>query len=540
MIGIADFDWPKSGSTILPGAICEHLTSLGGIIAERGGQTPCTEFIRAGAAGTSGTVTEPYALQEKFPTAFMHLHYARGSTLAESFYQSLYGPYQLLIIGDPLCRPWGKAARVSAPGLAAGAVLSGTQEFRPTSTGSGSPVSTFEMYADGRFVGSAAPGTPLKLDTSNLPDGHHDLAIVAVESSVLEARSRVSVPVVVKNRGRELTLTRKPPARTEYGKKFTVEVACPSAASIELLHLGRAVGRCDGPGGTIEVDTASLGTGRVALHPVAHDTSGKATDDVLGAPMEILVAPPPARAPRPAPGKTQPGLALRIAGGPPIAVSDTMPGDWLAKTGIQPGQPFELSGSFEAPEADLYQVQLRTNTSAKVEIDSAELLAAEDGSWRFAPVSLRPGPHRLRITGTAPANPSLDIRIGSKGAYHRPPSVSSIPHAEPRPSVAARPRPVGRSPQTYRPEAVGKLPTGQSWPHQAAANVAERPTDSHPWTGANRSRVAHVLHLQPFPAPPDPEDLYDHALPPPHRPPYVHRRPRARAGCQPSPRSGTD
>lgn len=418
VIGIADFDWTRSGSAILPGAICEHLTSLGGIIAERGGQTPCTEFIRAGAAGTSGTVTEPYALQEKFPTAFMHLHYARGSTLAESFYQSLYGPYQLLIIGDPLCRPWGKTARVSAPGLAAGAALSGVQEFRPAATGSGSPIGTFEMYVDGRFIGAAAPGAPMKLDTGELPDGHHDLAIVGVESSALEARSRVSVPVLVKNRGRELTLTRKPPARTDYGKKFTVGVACPSAASIELLHLGRAVGRCDGPGGTIEVDTASLGTGRVALHPVAHSASGKATDDVLGAPIEVLIAPPAARAPSPAPGKSQRGLALRIAGGSPVPVSDTMSGDWLAKTGIQPGQPFELSGTFDAPEADLYQVQLRTNTGAKVEIDSAELLAAENGAWRFAPVSLRPGVHRLRITGTAPANPSLDIRIGAKGAYH--------------------------------------------------------------------------------------------------------------------------
>ena len=30
MAGVKEFDWSKSGSTILPGAICEHLTSYGG------------------------------------------------------------------------------------------------------------------------------------------------------------------------------------------------------------------------------------------------------------------------------------------------------------------------------------------------------------------------------------------------------------------------------------------------------------------------------------------------------------------------------
>ena len=76
MVGIANFNWAKSGSTILPGAICEHLTSYGGAMQESAGQTPLTAFIRAGAAGSSGTVTEPYAIQAKFPYPFMHVHYA--------------------------------------------------------------------------------------------------------------------------------------------------------------------------------------------------------------------------------------------------------------------------------------------------------------------------------------------------------------------------------------------------------------------------------------------------------------------------------
>ncbi|HUT57773.1 MAG TPA: hypothetical protein VNA25_07960, partial [Phycisphaerae bacterium] len=44
MVGIAGFDWNACGSTILPGAICEHLTSCGGIMVENGGQTPISAF----------------------------------------------------------------------------------------------------------------------------------------------------------------------------------------------------------------------------------------------------------------------------------------------------------------------------------------------------------------------------------------------------------------------------------------------------------------------------------------------------------------
>ena len=51
MVGAADFDWKDCGSTILPGAICEHFTSFGGEMRAGAGQTPLSEFLRYGAAG---------------------------------------------------------------------------------------------------------------------------------------------------------------------------------------------------------------------------------------------------------------------------------------------------------------------------------------------------------------------------------------------------------------------------------------------------------------------------------------------------------
>ncbi|MDA1085488.1 MAG: TIGR03790 family protein [Verrucomicrobia bacterium] len=133
MVGIAVFDFAASASRILPGAICEHLTSTGGVVVWSDFQTPLTEFLRHGAAGASGTVMEPLAIQAKFPDPFIHVHYVRGASLAEAFYQSVAAPYQLLIVGDPLCRPWGKApdAPAGRPALDAGPVIPADAALQP-------------------------------------------------------------------------------------------------------------------------------------------------------------------------------------------------------------------------------------------------------------------------------------------------------------------------------------------------------------------------------------------------------------------------
>ena len=105
-IGSAGFDWPASGAGILPGAWCDHLTSTGGALQAGAGQTPFTVFLRAGAAGSGGAVSEPLNHHEKFPSAFIHLHRVRGLTLVEAVHRSMACPYQYLAMGDPLSRPW--------------------------------------------------------------------------------------------------------------------------------------------------------------------------------------------------------------------------------------------------------------------------------------------------------------------------------------------------------------------------------------------------------------------------------------------------
>ena len=196
MAGTPTFDWRASGSQIVPGAICENLTSFGGIFTPTAGQTPLSDFLRAGAAGSSGTVTEPFSLQAKFPHPSIQVHYARGASLVEAFYQSVRAPYQLLVVGDPLCQPWATIPEVEVVSAAdsrvlePGAVVSGTLALEPRA--SNAAVDRFELYVDGLRVGQGGLGETLALDTTTLADGHHELRVVAIAATPIETQGRRS------------------------------------------------------------------------------------------------------------------------------------------------------------------------------------------------------------------------------------------------------------------------------------------------------------------------------------------------------------
>ena len=193
--GTPDFDWPTGGGRLLPGAICDNLTSFGGVFTPGAEQTPLSAFIRAGAAGASGTVVEPFVLipsgasspgsfQPKFPHPAVQLHYVRGASLAEAFYQAVRSPYQLLVVGDPLCQPWAMIPQVEIANAADSrllepdATLSGRIELEPrASLPEGGLADRFELFVDGVRVAQCGLGERLSLDTTALADGHHDLRV---------------------------------------------------------------------------------------------------------------------------------------------------------------------------------------------------------------------------------------------------------------------------------------------------------------------------------------------------------------------------
>jgi len=289
VMGTASFSWKTSGSTILPGAICEHFTSFAGVMRQKAGQTPLAEFLRYGAAGASGTVTEPYAIAEKFPSSMIQVHYARGCSLAEAFYQSVHGPYQLLIVGDPLCRPWADIPQVAAEGIEPGEVLHGDVHLKPTATfADGAATDHFELFVDGQRVTRCNPHGTLSLNTKRLADGYHQLRVVAVGPPPIESQGRKILSVKVSNRGRKIkaSLKTKEPLRAD--QPVTIVARSRGSIGIVAIHGSRVVGRVAGEGGPIVIPPKVLGAGPVRLRIAGLGRAGPASN-VMAEPLEFTL-----------------------------------------------------------------------------------------------------------------------------------------------------------------------------------------------------------------------------------------------------------
>jgi uncharacterized protein (TIGR03790 family) len=282
MVGVSDFDWPKYRSTIVPGAICEHLTSAGGVMFTNGGQTCISEFIRAGASGTSGAVLEPFALQEKFPTPFIHVYYAAGCSLAEAFYQSVSGPYQLLIIGDPLCCPWRKAGEVTV-NLKPGATLTGPLALEPTCKTPGFSAAHFELFVDGILRSTIDPGKEWGLNTEHLADGYHELRAVAISGDAIESQAQLVLPVTVNNHGRQVTVT--PPKKDD--GSAPIEASMKGAKRLALLQNGREIASGTGESASFHVTADKVGTGPVTVQVIAIADGQGGDERVASAPIRL-------------------------------------------------------------------------------------------------------------------------------------------------------------------------------------------------------------------------------------------------------------
>ena len=468
LLGAADFDWSAAHNVILPGAICEHLTSTGGMLQEGSEQTPCTVFIRYGAAGTSGTVTEPYALQEKFPTAFLHAHYAHGCSLAEAYYQAVAGPYQLLILGDPLCQPWARRPTPMLTGMAAGATVKDTVKLQPGARHpDNAPLARIALYVDGLRggvgldVAEAKPDQFVSLDTTVLPDGYHELAVVAVTGDAIEAQGRVVVPFTVDNHGLALDVTPRRPEHVVWGRPFALRVRGATGGPIQFVHNSRSIDTVPGAADEVRIDPRQLGLGPITLYAIGMSSGGTGLA-VRSPPIEFNVEPPDSLrpvegAPRP-PGidslarhamplpsasapsvpQTAPGLRLTWGDGDVAVVRDTRPDDWLTQAGVPVGADFKLVGWFEVPEEELYQVQIRTNTAAVVELSGTTLSVESHEGWQYTPVVLARGTHFLRLRGHCSSAPRLDIRLGAAGTQRL--SAQRLWHVIP-PAATTQPAP---------------------------------------------------------------------------------------------------
>ncbi len=270
--GTPRFQLEGRNNRIVPGAICENLTSYGGrvgtVSSSKTGQTKLSRFLKFGAAGSSGTVVEPLALWQKFPHPFIHVHYARGCSLAEAFYQSIHSPFQTLIVGDALCQPFATEPKVEVSGIVPGQLVGSKTTLNFDVSGSPIRVAGMELYMDGDLFKRDPSLKPIEMDPALLSDGYHELRVVFVAANRAETTTRTIIPFFVDNKSQvcKLSIDKQ---QLELQDRVTVSVSAPNASSIRIVHNWKTIARLESGSGEVRIAASEFGRGPVSVQAIA-------------------------------------------------------------------------------------------------------------------------------------------------------------------------------------------------------------------------------------------------------------------------------
>ena len=277
--------------TLVPGAFADHLTSFAAFF-DTPQQTKISEWIRLGASGSHGAVEEPCAVAGKFPHPRMHVYYFQGLTLGESVYRSLgFVPFQTLVYGDPLTRPFAALPQVTLSNPPAGAV-SGIVALEPMVSVMGGPssIDRVEAYIDGVLAATAPEGQSVFVDTRLFPDGFHDLRLVAVGAGDAEVRGALVTVLETRNFNRSVSLDVEP-ASGDLTTTFVAKAIAGGAVvtQIRILENDRVIAVVDSPSGAVPVAGFQLGQGDVTCVAEAVYADGRTA---LSSPYALHVAAP--------------------------------------------------------------------------------------------------------------------------------------------------------------------------------------------------------------------------------------------------------
>ncbi len=202
------------------------------------------------------------------------------------------------------------------------------------------------------------------------------------------------------------------------GRSFTLQREPPQAAAIELHGQGQVLGRIEGAEGQFTVDTQRLGLGRVKLCAVAF-LAGSTEPAGVSPAVIARVTEPLALDPIGTPGgiEGKKGISVRAADRAAKIAENSFAGGWLQDLGVRANEPIVLEGYFDAPADDLYQFQLRSPRQVELTVDDTTICRSGDERWKFVPLALKAGTHRLRVTVSGDGPPNLSLRFGGPGAY---------------------------------------------------------------------------------------------------------------------------
>ena len=245
-----------------PGAFAEHLTSHAGEF-HRPIQTKLTEWLISGATCSAGTVAEPYAVWTKFPSARLFAHLGAGAGMLEALAQSVASPMQLLAVGDPLARPWGRSLPVALEGPDE---IGESARFRARTEPAGA-ADLWLFLMDGRPV-ARSPSPEFVVRASAWPPGVHTLRAVAYGPGPLRSQGWAERSFLVPSARAPVVL------RADEASPGRIVARAPGASRIVLYHWGRALHPAEGEAAEWIVPASVTGIGRFPLDTVAQYPDG--------------------------------------------------------------------------------------------------------------------------------------------------------------------------------------------------------------------------------------------------------------------------
>ena len=284
-LGAAKIPWARSGSTFMPGAICDNFTSHGGWFEKK--QTHITDYLKFGAAGASGAVYEPYTIPPKFPHAMIHVHFARGCTLGEAYYQSISSPWQMLIAGDPLCKPFAILPEFEVEGLADGDEVRKDFSIQMQARNNSPAISHFELFVDGKKIESVDESERRSFAVNDLSPGYHELRVVGIGASLIGTRKSQRIGFSVKDGNKSAQLKAEGSGKFPLAGTVTVHANTTVGNRIVILQNSRPVARIDGKSGSANIACKNLGQGKTKLRAVVSHNSKV----ISSVPIEIEISP---------------------------------------------------------------------------------------------------------------------------------------------------------------------------------------------------------------------------------------------------------
>jgi hypothetical protein len=267
MMGSPQFSWNQGGANLLPGSIADNLTSLGGAMTNSD-QTKLTEFLRYGAAMSSGAVTEPFSIQNKFPHPMIHVHYVDGLTAAEAFYSSVLCPYQLLIVGDPLCQPYCNPPRFTIEKQTDVITENKpvTLKLKVDASDKSTEPEQLQWILDGVLRSQSAFDPEVIMKLENMEPGAHEFRFLAKSAKPIEQRYEQAFWLTNGSSQEQLKLDAPKTYLPGDDKPLVLAVTqSPESGEIKILHDFEEIGTIPVGKNTLVLTPAKLGYGPVRL-----------------------------------------------------------------------------------------------------------------------------------------------------------------------------------------------------------------------------------------------------------------------------------